>query len=209
MHGRDTVAVARQKAQQIQKQESVPAVEIRRRTSPWGLQKPPGARSKVWNHAFKYIKCPTKTVNSWEHHAICSICLKDDISNATVKLGYNDSTTPLVDHFMLHHKEVWECFHTENQKKIPFNSRDASGRSTRSSPLRTPTVPQHRLADEKRKSMRRLFPESDGQGGASSAAAKRGSSSITGGGESSSPALTMRTFFPPQDAPAAACTDSA
>ena len=92
------------KAQQIKKKESVPADEISRRMQS-GLHQP-GAQSKVSNHAFKYIKCPTKTVNGWEHHAICAICLKNDISNATVKLRSNDSTTPLVEHFMVHHKEV-------------------------------------------------------------------------------------------------------
>ncbi len=45
------------------------------------------------------------------------------VSNATVKLVVNDSTTPLIDHFMLQLKEVWERFHTDNQKTISFNSR--------------------------------------------------------------------------------------
>ena len=48
---------------------------------------------KVWNHDFKYVKCPTKTVNDWDHHVICAICLKDDVSNATVRLGDTDRST--------------------------------------------------------------------------------------------------------------------
>jgi hypothetical protein len=52
----------------------------------------------------------------------------------------------------------------ENQQTISFDSRDVTGRSTRSSPLRTPTAPQHSLVDDQRKSMKSLFPESDGQG---------------------------------------------
>ena len=41
---------------------------------------------------------------------------------------------------MGHHKEVWECFHTDNLKTISFNSRDVMGRSTHSSPLRKSSV---------------------------------------------------------------------
>jgi hypothetical protein len=153
----------------------------------------------VWDQAFKYDKCPKGTPNGWEHHALCKVCLGENVGNTVVKLGCSDSPQPLVNHFLQHHKEEWEKMHKEKQSSIAFTSRDSTGKSTRPSPLRTPTAEQRSLVDETRKSAKRLFASIAGPGGSSTAAQTGESSSISGEGLSSSgncaAGFDMRTYF--------------
>ena len=83
----------------------------------------------MWNHTFKYIKCPKKTVNVWEHQTICGFCVKEDVCNTTVKLGTSDSSTVQMDHFLVHHKEVWELL--EPTINTQFHSTPGTPRSDR------------------------------------------------------------------------------
>jgi hypothetical protein len=105
----------------------------------------------------KYDKCPKGTPYGWEHHTLCKVCLGENVGNTVVKLGCSDSTQVLVNNFLQHHKEEWEKMHKENQSSITFTSRDSTGKSTRPSPLRTPTPEQCILVDETRQSVKRLF----------------------------------------------------
>ena len=41
-------------------------------------------------------------MNDWEHYFICVICMHEEVVNAQVKLGSNDSPQVLVDHFQKH-----------------------------------------------------------------------------------------------------------
>ena len=75
---------------------------------------------------------------------------------------------------------------TDNQHTISFNSRDTTVRSTHSSPLRTPTVSEHSLVDETRKSVKCLFDSIEGPGDSSTVVKTGESSSIAGEGPSSS-----------------------
>ena len=86
---------------------------------------------------------------------------------------------------MKHHEEVWSTLQTNNQQTITFESRDV--RSTRSSPLHTPTAPQHSPVQEKRDDVKRLF-DNETPDPVSTDGAKRGPYIIT-------------TFFSPTDAP--------
>jgi len=156
VHGCNTVTAERQNVKQSKK-KTQQAELIKRQISEWGLKKPSSARNKVWDQAFKYDKCPKGTPNGWEHHAICKVCLNENVGNTVVKLGSSDSSQALVQHFLQHQKEEWEQMHKEKQSSITFTSRDSSGKSTRPSPLRKPTAEQHNMVDEKRKSVKRLF----------------------------------------------------
>ena len=122
-----------------------------------GLRKPATARSNVWKYVWKYDKYPKKTVNDWEHHSICAICMDEDLDNATVKLGSSDSPNSLVEHFLHQHKVVWEHTQNEQQSSITFISRDESDRSTRVSPQLTPTESQRNVVDERRTTTKSLF----------------------------------------------------
>ena len=174
VHGCNTVTAERQNVKQSKK-KTQQAELIKRQISEWGLKKPSSARNKVWDQAFKYDKCPKGTPNGWEHHSICKVCLGENVGNAVVKLGSSDSPQALVQHFLQHHKEEWETMHKDKQSSIAFTSRDSTGKSTRPSPLRTPTAEQRSLVDEKRKSVKRLFDSIGGE-----------SSSISGEGLSTS-----------------------
>ena len=128
----------------------------------------------MWEQTFKYDKCPKGTPNGWEHHTICKVCLGENVGNTVVKLGCSDSSQALVSHFLQHHKEEWENMHKDKQRSIAFTSRDSTGKSTRPSPLRTPTAEQHSLVDETRKSVKRLFDSTEGSGGSGSGGSRPG-----------------------------------
>ena len=162
VHGCNTVTAERQNVNQSKK-KTQQAELIKRQISEWGLKKPSSARNKVWDQAFKYDKCPKGTPNGWEHHALCNVCLRENVGNAVVKLGNSDSPQALVLHFLQHHKEEWEKMHKEKQSTIAFTSRDSTGKSTRPSPLRKPTAEQHSMVDEKRKSVKRLLDSIEGE----------------------------------------------
>ena len=187
VHGCNTVTAERQNVKQSKK-KTQQAELIKRQIQEWGLKKPSSARNKVWDRAFKYDKCPKGTPNGWEHHALCKVCLGENVGNAVVKLGSSDSPQALVNHFLQHHKEEWETMHKDKQSSIAFTSRDSTGKSTRPSPLRTSTAEQRSLVDEKRKSLKRLFDSIGGE-----------SSSISGEGLSTSGKCAagsdMRTYF--------------
>ena len=151
VHGYNTVTVERQNVKQSKKKTRETEL-IKRQIAEWGLKKPNSARNKVWDQTFKYDKCPKGTHNGWEHHTMSKVCLGENVGNAVVKLGCSDSPQALVSHILQHHKEEWENMHKEKQRSIAFTSRDSTGKSTRPSPLRTPTVEHHNLVDETRKS---------------------------------------------------------
>ena len=203
VHGCNTVTAERQNVKQSKKKTQQPEL-IKRQISQWGLKKPSSARNKVWDQAFKYDKCPKGTPNGWEHHTIYKVCLGENVGNTVVKLGCSDSPQALVSHFLQHHKEEWENMHKEKHRSIAFTSRDSTGKSTRPSPLRTPTAEQHSLVDETRKSVKRLFDSITGPAGSSTAAQTGESSSISGEGLSSSGKCAagsdMRTYFHAQSA---------
>ena len=106
----------------------------------------------------------------------------------------------MVNHFLQHHKEEWDNIQQEKESSIAFTSRDSPGKSTRPSPLRTPTVEQHSLVDETRKSVKRLFDSITGPGDPNTTAQTGQSSSISGEGLSNSGkcvvGFDMRTYDP-------------
>jgi hypothetical protein len=121
VHGCEPLTVTRSSAKQSKK-ESVDCDVMRRRKIQWGLKKTFTARNNMWKHACKYDNCPKKTSNVWEHHTICAICMEENVGNATVKVGSNNSPQPLVEHFLNHHKTPWEIMQNEKQSSIPFFS---------------------------------------------------------------------------------------
>jgi hypothetical protein len=152
VHGCNTVTAERQNVKQSEKKRQQ-AELIKRQIQEWGLKKPNSAQNKVWDQDFKYDKCPKGTPNGWENHK--QVCLGENVGNTVVKLGSSDSPQVLVQHFLQHHKEELETMHKDKQSSIAFTSRDSTGKSTRPSPLRTPTEEQCSLVDEKRKSVNR------------------------------------------------------
>ena len=68
-----------------------------RRVRDWGITKPQNAQNCVWTWGFKY-KTPPKCAGGFQNHALCAICLVDNLGAATVKLGKDNSPSALATH---------------------------------------------------------------------------------------------------------------
>ena len=95
--GHMDVGTVRRKASKQDKKENVLITEMTRRVRNWGITKPQNAQHCVWTWGFKY-KTPPKCAGGFQNHALCAICLVDNLGAATVKLGKDNSPSPLVTH---------------------------------------------------------------------------------------------------------------
>ena len=91
------VGTVRRKTSKQDKKENVLITEMTRRVRDWGIDKPQNAQNCVWTWGFKY-KNPPKCAAGFQNHALCAMCLVDNLGSATVKLGKDNSPSPLVTH---------------------------------------------------------------------------------------------------------------
>jgi hypothetical protein len=80
------VGTVRRKASKKDKKENVLITEMARRVRNWGIAKPKNAHHSAWTWGFKYAR-PPKCAGGFHNHALCALCLVDDLGAATVKLG--------------------------------------------------------------------------------------------------------------------------
>jgi hypothetical protein len=91
MHVHDSdVCTVRRKAAKKDKKENVLIAEMARRVRNWGISKPQNAQHSAWTWGFKY-SLPPKGAGCFQNHALCALCLVDDLGAATVKLGKDNS----------------------------------------------------------------------------------------------------------------------
>ena len=95
--GHMDVGMVRSKASKQDKKENVSIKTMARRVRDWGLAKPQNAKNCVWTWGFKY-KTPPKCAGGFQNHALCAICLVDNLGSATVKLGKDNSPSALATH---------------------------------------------------------------------------------------------------------------
>jgi hypothetical protein len=95
--GHMDVGMVRSKASKQDKKENVSIKTMARRVRDWGLAKPQNAKNCVWTWGFKY-KTPPKCAGGFQNHALCAICLVDNLGAATVKLGKDNSPSALATH---------------------------------------------------------------------------------------------------------------
>ena len=86
------VGTVRRKAAKKDKKENVCIADMARRVRNWGIAKPQNAQNCVWTWGFKY-KNPPKCTGGFQNHALCAICLVDNLGAATVKLSKDNSPT--------------------------------------------------------------------------------------------------------------------
>jgi len=84
--------MVRRKASKQDKKENVSIKTMARRVRDWGITKPQNAQNCVWTWGFKY-KNPPKCTGGFQNHALCAICLVDNLGAATVKLSKDNSPT--------------------------------------------------------------------------------------------------------------------
>ena len=90
--GHMDVGMVRRKASKQDKKENVSIKTMARRVRDWGITNPQNAQNCVWTWGFKY-KNPPKCTGGFQNHALCAICLVDNLGAATVKLGKDNSPT--------------------------------------------------------------------------------------------------------------------
>ena len=84
------VGTVRRKASKQDKKENVLITEMARRVRDWGIDKPQNAQHSAWTWGFKYAR-PPKCAAGFQNHALCAMCLVDNLGAATVKLGKDNS----------------------------------------------------------------------------------------------------------------------
>ena len=84
--------MVRRKASKQDKKENVSIKTMALRVRDWGIAKPQNAQNCVWTWGFKY-KNPPKCTGGFQNHALCAICLVDNLGAATVKLSKDNSPT--------------------------------------------------------------------------------------------------------------------
>ena len=109
MHVHDSdVGTVRRKAAKKDKKENVCIADMARRVRNWGIAKPQNAQHCVWTWGFKY-KNPPKCAAGFQNHALCAMCLVDNLGAATVKLGKDNSPSTLATHLQYSHPEPIFC----------------------------------------------------------------------------------------------------
>ena len=105
--GNMDVGTVRRKTSKQDKKENVSIKTMARRVRDWGLAKPQNAKNCVWTWGFKY-KNPPKCTGGFQNHALCAICLVDNLGSATVKLGKDNSPSALATHLQYSHPEEYQ-----------------------------------------------------------------------------------------------------
>ena len=105
--GHMDVGMVRRKASKQDKKENVSIKTMARRVRDWGLAKPQNAKNCVWTWGFKY-KTPPICAGGFQNHALCAICLVDNLGAATVKLGKDNSPSALAAHLQYSHPEEYQ-----------------------------------------------------------------------------------------------------
>ena len=80
----ESVGSVRSKAGRKDRKDSVAVTEMARRVKMWGIEKPKRAKHSAWHWGFKY-RCPPTGPAGYKNHALCAICLVQDLGNATIK----------------------------------------------------------------------------------------------------------------------------
>ena len=118
--GHMDVGTVRRKASKQDKKENVLITEMARRVRDWGIDKPQNAQNCVWTWGFKY-KNPPKCAAGFQNHALCAICLVDNLGSATVKLGKDNSPSALATHLQYSRaKAVVTFIHKSSQVPVAF-----------------------------------------------------------------------------------------
>ena len=104
------VGMVRSKASKQDKKENVSIKTMTWRVRDWGITKPQNAQNCVWTWGLKY-KYPPKCTGGFrvQNHALCAICLVDNLGAATVKLGKDNSPSTLATHLQYSHPEPIFC----------------------------------------------------------------------------------------------------
>ena len=105
--GHMDVGMVRSKASKQDKKENVSIKTMARRVRDWGITKPQNAQNCVWTWGLKY-KYPPKCQGGFQNHALCAICLVDNLGAATVKLGKDNSPSALAAHLQYSHPEEYQ-----------------------------------------------------------------------------------------------------
>ena len=117
----------------VDKKENVSIKTMARRVRDWGLAKPQNAKNCVWTWGFKY-KTPPIGAGGFQNHALCALCLVDNLGAATVKLGKDNSPTDNLPSSQLRgidytpHPSHCLCFYV---RPFPGSSRGSRGPSFR------------------------------------------------------------------------------
>ncbi len=129
--GNMDVGTVRRKTSKKDKKENVLITEMARRVRNWGIDKPQNAQHSAWTWGFKYAR-PPKCAGGFQNHALCALCLVDDLGAATVKLGKDNSPSALVTHLQYSHPEEYQQMWAMEQ------NRKAPAQPSRSSPRKRP-----------------------------------------------------------------------
>ena len=121
MHVHDSdVGTVRRKAAKKDKKEIVSIADMAQRVRNWGIAKPQNAQHSAWTWGFKYTRLTKQ--GGFQNHALCALCLVDNLGAATVKLGKDNSPSALVTHLQYAHPEEYAQF-LVFKKPVPWRER--------------------------------------------------------------------------------------